>query len=111
MADILFISLIHLIQHPDQYHGRHVRVIGFGRLGFESKAVYVSPTDYEHAVTKNAVWLAVELTEQIKKYDKHYIVVEGTFDQLNLGHLKLYSGSLTKIERLDLWESGAPTGD
>ncbi len=106
MAEIAFISLIHLIQHPDKYHRREVRVIGYASLEFEGKALYISREDYENAITKNAVWLDIELTENVRKYNKKHVLVEGVFDQDNLGHLKLFSGSIANIKRIELWESG-----
>lgn len=106
MAEITFISLIHLIQHPGMYYQRQVRVIGFASLEFEGKALYVSREDYENAITKNAVWLDIELTENVRKNHKKYVLVEGVFDQDNLGHLKLFSGTITNIKRIELWESG-----
>lgn len=105
MSEILFASLIHLIQHPDLYQGKRIRVVGFASLAFESKAIYVSQADYEHAVTKNALWLAVELDDRVRAKHERYIIVEGVFNSSNLGHLKLYSGSIEQIDRLDLWDS------
>ena len=104
MAEVLFISLIYLIQHPEIHNQKKVRVVGFASLDFERKALYISREDYEHAVTKNAVWLDIDLTESIRKNHKKYVLVEGTFDKDNLGHLKLYSGSITQIDRLELWD-------
>ena len=104
MADIHFISLVHLIQHPDKYHGKKVRVIGVATFKFEAKALYFYRDDQDHAVTKNAVWLSVELTEERLKLHQKYVLVEGVFDQENLGHLKLYSGAITEIDRLDEWK-------
>lgn len=106
MAEILFISLIHLIQHPDVYDHKHVRVIGFASLEFEGTAIYVSKEAYDHSITKNAIWLDVELTESIMKYHKKYVLVEGVFDKNRFGHLKLYSGTLWHVNRLELWENG-----
>ena len=106
MTEILFISLIHLIQHPSMYHLKQVRVVGFASLEFEGKALYVSREDYENAITKNAVWLDIDLTENIRKNHQKHMLVEGVFDQENLGHLKLFSGSITKINRIELWKSG-----
>lgn len=105
MAEILFISLIHLIQHPDFYDQKHVRVIGFASFGFESTAIYVSKEDYDHAITKNAIWLDVQLTDFLMKYHQKYVLVEGVFDKNRLGHLKMYSGTLTYVNRLELWQA------
>ncbi|MGA2703389.1 MAG: hypothetical protein ABSH35_20115 [Isosphaeraceae bacterium] len=105
MAEPEYISLIHLIQHPHRYHGRKVRVIGVVRLKFESKAVFVSAEDLKKAVTKNAIWLDVDLTEANQKLSGKHVLVEGVFDQENLGHLKLYSGAITKVTRLEEWRA------
>lgn len=105
MSEINFISLIYLIQHPEIYHQKPVRVIAFASLEFEGKALYISREDYEMAITKNAVWIDIELTEDVRKNHKKYVIVEGIFDQDNLGHLKLFSGTIKNIKRLELWES------
>jgi hypothetical protein len=110
MTAILFISLIHLIQHPETYHEKPVRVIGFASLKFEGKALYVSREDYEKAITKNAVWLDIELTEDVKKLHGKYVLVEGVFDKDNLGHLKLFSGSIKNIGRIELWNGKDKSG-
>ena len=105
MAEILFISLIHLIQHPDLYHQKNVRVIGYASLKFEGKAIYVSREDYQNGITKNAIWLDVELTDEIRKYHQMYLLAEGVFDKDNLGHLQMYSGTLRNVNRLERWQS------
>jgi hypothetical protein len=105
MAEILFISLIHLIQHPDLYDQKEVRVIGYASLKFEGKAIYISKQDYENAITKNAIWLDVELTDAVRKLHETYVLAEGVFDKDNLGHLRLYSGTLKNVSRLERWQS------
>lgn len=104
MLEILFVSLIHLIQHPETYHHKQVRVVGVASLKFEGKALYVSKEDFDHAITKNAVWLDVELNDNVKKNHGKYVMVEGVFDESKKGHLKLYSGSITDIKRIEVWE-------
>jgi hypothetical protein len=105
MAEIKFISLIQLIQHPEKYHDQPVRVIGAALLVFESKALFVTSEDLQKAVTKNAVWLDVELKDETKKLSNKHVLVEGVFDKENLGHLKMYSGTITKVKRLEEWKS------
>jgi hypothetical protein len=104
VAEVVFISLLHLIQHPDAYHEQVVRVVGVARIRFEAKALYVSRDDLERAITKNAVWLDVELSDENKQLNGKYVLVEGLFDKDDLGHLKLYSGRITKVERLEEWK-------
>ena len=103
MTDIAFIALIYLIQHPDEYHMKNVRLIGPASIEFEHKALYFSSDDQKHAVTKNAIWLDIDLSDVTKEFDGKYILVEGVFDKDNLGHLKMFSGSLKKINRIEVW--------
>lgn len=104
MIDVAFISLIHLIQNPDKFHERKVRIIGVVCLKFECKAVFVSSEDVKKAVTKNAVWVDVELTEANKRLNGRHVLIEGEFDKNNLGHLRMYSGCLTRVSRLEEWK-------
>lgn len=107
MPEPQFISLIRLIQAPEKYHEKRVRVVGYAGLEFEHKAVYVSVDDRKNAVTKNAIWLDVELTEKVSRLDKKYVIVEGVFDMESLGHLKLFSGTVTEVDRLEVWSEPA----
>jgi hypothetical protein len=95
-------SLIHVIQHPDQYQGKKVRVVGFCNLELEGKALYVSEADYP-AGTKNAVWLDVPLSPENQVVNEKVALVEGTFDGTALGHLGMYSGTIKDVERLQVW--------
>ena len=103
MGEILFIALMHLIQSPDIYHMKAVRVIGYAGIEFEHKALYVSKGDDENAITKKAVWLDIEISEATKKYEKKFVLVEGIFDKNNLGHLRMFSGALFNINRIEVW--------
>jgi hypothetical protein len=104
LVEILFISLIRLIQSPDEYHLAKVRVIGFATFEFEGKALYINREDYENAITKNAIWLDVELTEAVRRLNKKHVLVEGLFDKDKLGHLRMYSGTIKNIKRLEEWK-------
>src|SRR5687768_10295279 len=101
MIQTLFISIITLLQHPDLYHEKKVRIIGFVAMEFEHHAIYVSVEDYNHAITKNAIWLEVNVNDEIKKFNKQYVLIEGVFDKTKKGHLKLYSGTITNIDRIE----------
>ena len=103
MAEILFVSLIHILQNPGEYDGKPVRVVGYAALRFEAQALYVSEQDARNAVTKNALWLAVDLTDAVRKLNDHFVIVEGVFAKDELGHLRLYSGTIKQVTRLELW--------
>jgi hypothetical protein len=108
MDDILFTSLIRLIACPGEHAGRTVSVIGFCVLAFEGKALYVSELDHRAAITKNALWLDVTLTPEYKKLSGTVVLVEGVFDPTNMGHLRMYSGSITNVTRMQTWGDSAP---
>lgn len=105
--DALDISIINLIATPEKYHGKVVRVIGVGNLEFEGDAIYLSRDDYKY-VSNNGLW--IELGEKATSYDEakklngKYVIVEGTFDKNDTGHMGMWSGSIKKISRYELWE-------
>jgi hypothetical protein len=106
MSEIEFISLIRLIQVPEKYHGQKVRVVGYGAVEFEHKALYVSSEDVRNAMTKNGLWLDLPINETTKKLSGRYLLVEATFDKDNLGHLKMFSGCLAAVTRAEVWSEG-----
>ena len=106
MSEIAFLSLIRLIQVPEQYHGKRVRVVGYGVVEFERKALYISSEDQKNAVTKNALWLDLPINEETKKLSRQVLLVEATFDKDRRGHLKRYSGCLASVTRAEVWAEG-----
>lgn len=104
MTDGFFTSLVHVIAHPERYHDKLIKLIGFCSLKFEGKAIYLSESDYVYGVTKNGIWLSAELSDNNMKLHNNYIIVVGTFDMNYQGHLEGYFGSLTNLTRLELWE-------
>lgn len=109
MADVLFISLIQLIQNPEQYATKRVRVMGFASIQFEGRALFVREEDYRNAITKNGVWLSVEINDTNKLFHERYVLVEGVFSAQEKGHLKMYSGSINEVNRLELWSDPKAT--
>jgi hypothetical protein len=109
MAEILFVSLIHLIQHPELYAEKPVRVIGYASLEFEGKALYIHEEDYRNSVTKNGIWLEVPLNDATRKLHERFVLVEGVFDPSAHGHLGMYSGTLKDVTRLELWSDPRAT--
>ncbi len=103
MSEIEFVSLIRVIQVPEHYHGKLIRVVGIGAVEFEHKALYISTEDLKKAITKNGVWMDLAVSEETKKLNGKCILVEGVFDKDNMGHLKLFSGSIKEIRRAEIW--------
>ena len=105
-AEPLDVSLVQLIANPKDYDGKVVRVIGFMRLEFEGNGIYLHQDDYKHSIYKNALWIDVSEDMQKRKaaLDQTYVLVEGTFNAKMTGHMGLWSGSIQKIARCQVWK-------
>jgi hypothetical protein len=105
--DATGISLIQLISNPDKYDGKVVRLEGFLRIEFEGNALYLHQEDDDHMLTKNAIWVdaSPDMTKRRNDLNKKYVLLEGTFDAKNHGHMGLFSGSLHKVKRADVFAS------
>jgi len=104
------VSLVQLIANPQNFDGRLIRVIGFLRLEFEGNVLYLHREDYENAILGNGIW--VDVTPDIKKQSKtlnmNYVLLEGIFSSSDRGHMGMWSGSIKKIGRAQLWNAHRP---
>jgi hypothetical protein len=103
MAEILFVSLIHVIQNPEKYAEQPIRVIGVATIKFEVTGLYISEADMQNAVTKNGLWIDVHSNDTTRKLNGKYVIVEGVFDPTRKGHLGMWSGMIKDVTRLELW--------
>jgi len=99
------VSIVQLIASPQQFHGAKVRIIGFVRLEFEGNSIFLHQDDYKYAISKNGLWLSItdEIRKNEKTYSGKYVLVEGTFDARDLGHMSLFSGAIKNITRFQVW--------
>lgn len=99
------ISMIALIANPEKYNGCLVRLKGFLNLEFEGDGLYLHKDDYELGISKNGLWLEVEGAQLdlgwAKRCNRQYVILEGTFQMENKGHMASFSGSLNNITRID----------
>jgi hypothetical protein len=104
-AEPLHVSLIQLIANPKQYDGKVVVVTGFVRLEFEGNAIYLHQDDYKHRITKNGLWIDVssDIRKRQKDYEQKYVLLVGTFNANQAGHLGLWSGSIQNISSAKAW--------
>ena len=104
-AETLDVSLVQLIANPKDYDGKVVRMIGYVRLEFEGNAIYLHQDDYKHGITKNGLW--IDVTDDMRKrqadIDQKYVLLEGTFNARDRGHMGLWTGSVQKITRCQVW--------
>lgn len=100
------VSVIELIANPSRYDGKQVQLIGFLRLEFEGNALYLHQEDFEHAISRNAIWIdrPTDLSDkQTLEINNRYVICQGTFKAGEHGHMGMFSGSLTHISRLEHW--------
>ena len=106
-TDVVDVTMVQLISNPERFDGKVVRVIGFLRLEFEGDVLYLHREDYENAILGDGIWVDAtpEITKQTKTLNMHYVLLIGTFSSRDRGHMDMWSGTITKISRADLWQS------
>lgn len=91
-------SIVQVLAHRDRYHGKEVQVMGYLRVQFEGTAIYLSKEDADYGITRNGFW--VTLGKGSAKHDQKYVLIEGTFDKDEMGHLSLWQGTIKNVTRV-----------
>ena len=102
------VSLASLLVRPEDYDGKRVQVMGFAHFEFESNGLYLHRDDAEHGIDLNGLWMDPPYSPGDSLRD-HYVMVEGTFDAQNKGHLGMWSGAIVKVTRAVRWPPSATT--
>ena len=99
-----YVSMIDLIAHKAEYHGKQVFVKGYMQIEFENCALYLSREHAVHGLYKNALWVgfdeALLMTVDVRQYHNKHVMVLGTFNMHHQGHMGLWSGSMESITRI-----------
>jgi hypothetical protein len=100
-------SLVQMLANLEHYHGKEVLVEGYLVVEFEGTAIYLSKDDADFMITRNGFWVSFEnntldmrLAEIAERFNCRYVLLEGTFDAGNLGHLRGWQGAICKVSRL-----------
>ncbi len=102
-------ALVELIARPELYDGKRVRVIGFVNFEFEGNGLYVSREDWQRSINRNGVWVdpparfKTDSAPSRVHPNQRYVLLEGTFNTRNTGHMGMWSGAIEKVTRLDEW--------
>jgi hypothetical protein len=102
-AEPVDVSLLELISVPERFKDRWVRLMGFVVIEFEGNAIYLHAEDFEHSLTRNALWIDVRDAQLAQQGGPGYAIVEGQFQPNVRGHLELFSGAITHVQRLVPW--------
>jgi hypothetical protein len=98
-------SLLRVLANPESFHGKEIQIIGFLHLTFEGDALYLHREDLAYNLLGNSIWVVAtkEMYANIKQLDKQYVIIRGTFDANDHGHMGLHAGALTNITRCSVW--------
>ena len=78
-------------------------------MEFENVAIYLQRDDIRNAHFGNALWLDFEQTPQAKiKPQRDSCLVSGVFTAKNNGHMGLFAGVVSKIQRYEKWPGSTP---
>jgi hypothetical protein len=108
LSDFEVVSMIQLIANPKSFNGKRVQLSGFMHLKFEDCALYLSRDDANYLRSENALWLDFVETPHLETlqndsirslsyYDGKYVVIRGTYNYNNQGHLGAFSGAIEDI--------------
>ncbi|WP_157724149.1 hypothetical protein [Winogradskyella sediminis] len=101
------LSLVNLIATPGKYHEKKIQIIGYVNVEFEGNGIYLHKDDYDHGIYSNGFWISIDknIRQQIadEKMNKSYVLLEGTFNMNQRGHMGLWSGEIENITRIIKW--------
>ena len=114
--EVRSVSLISLIANPDKYDSKIVRVEGYLHIKFEDAALYLSKSDADYLNGNNAVWVSFSEKkdiniqpldrntklnkENLDYFDCKYVLLEGTFNKNEHGHMGAYAATLEDVTRI-----------
>jgi hypothetical protein len=103
--EIQTVSMLQLIATPEKYDKKEVMVVGFLVTEHEGNILYLHREDYEQRISKNGLWVVLtpENKEKLGGLSKHYVLLAGTFNASNKGHMSLTSGALEDVKRATSW--------
>ena len=98
-------SIVQLLARPEVYNGKQVRLKGYIHLEFEGNGIYLHREDQQRSLDSNGLWVDFGPDAKITgECQDRYVLVVGTFDARNRGHMSLWGGSVKNIIRCSPWE-------
>lgn len=98
-----YISLLALLHTPEMFDGHPVQVVGLCSFLGDSSAMWAAAEYYNSSITRNAIGLALQPSDELAAWHGKVMLVEGVFSndpELQTGP---YSGTLTKVSRIEGW--------
>lgn len=95
--------LVRLINRPEAFHRKRVRVIAYLHIEFEGQALYLSVGDFQNGISSHGLWLANPEACSSQALQDRYVLVEGTVDADYKGHMGSFVATIKDISRCELW--------
>lgn len=98
-AEAKLTPMVAILANPTTFAGREVVVDGFLAFRLEDNALYLNREAFHNYISTSALWLEISPDDlsKLKKYERNYIRIAGTFDSKNTGHRGLFVGALSKL--------------
>jgi hypothetical protein len=102
-------SFSQLMANSNRYHGKKIRLEGFLHVEFEGNAIYLCKDHADHLICKEGFWVsfdkkALSFDENAgpRHFHRRWVLIEGTFDKDERGHMSAWSGAIQNIDRIIL---------
>lgn len=95
------VPLVALLANPDRFDGELVTVEGFLNLEYEGDALYLSQSDFDAMLFRNAVWVDGPKFEEPRArriLSGRHVALTGRFDADMHGHFGMFAGGLAASE-------------
>jgi len=93
-----------ILKNPAAYQDKVVRIRGAAVVRFEASYICPELAQINSNRTKECLWLAPALAgegvgpKELARCHKKWVVLTGTFDKQNSGHMDAYGGGITAIK-------------
>lgn len=92
------VSIVQLLATPGDYHHKYVIAVGVAEVRPDGQALFLHLEDFENG----NIWNAVALQSDVAEYEHlngKYASVKGCFHADMHGHLGMFEGTISEIER------------
>lgn len=104
-SKVTTVDMKSLFNEPQKYDGKVVEVTGFVTIEFEGNALYLDQKSQAGTSYDKGIWLEISKTSfENKKFNGANVLVKGTFNLGNKGHMNLWKGALEKVSKLEIYK-------
>lgn len=104
--DINYVSEYALVGSPGDYDGKKVRFVGVLNIEPNNSCIYLSTEDYKNKITKNAIWININIYKypKMSELNGKYVMIEGVYNGLNTGHTNYFAGAVDTVTKIQEWK-------